>query len=111
MPTENDEVMGTVPARCRDWLDEGGSQIPKGDNAAGAWIHDPATGKRVRELYKRSPEMRPIMENDRRLSMAVETKINEGMILGADKNTYVEPIVWTTEWVQKHYKYPVARSN
>jgi hypothetical protein len=51
------------------------------------------------------------MENDRRIFLAAEAKINEGMILGADKNTYVEPIVWTTEWAQKHYKYPVARSN
>lgn len=40
--------------------------------------------------------MRPIMENDRRIYMAAEAKINEGMILGADKNTYVEPIVWNT---------------
>lgn len=38
-------------------------------------------------------------------------KNNEGMILGADENNYVEPIVWTTEWAQHHYKYPVARSN
>ncbi|HEX4135286.1 MAG TPA: hypothetical protein VHY84_11800 [Bryobacteraceae bacterium] len=95
----------------RDWLDEGGSQIPKGDHGAGAWINDPATVTRVRELYKPTSEMRPIMENDRRIVMAAEAKINEGMMLGADKNTYVEPIVWTTEWAQKHYKYPVARSN
>jgi mono/diheme cytochrome c family protein len=95
----------------RDWLDEGGAQIPHGNNGAGEWVNDPATVKRVRELYKPSSEMRTKMENDRRIFLAAEAKINEGMILGADKNTYVEPIVWTTEWAQKHYKYPVARSN
>jgi len=95
----------------RDWLDEGGAQIPHGNNGAGEWVNDPATVKRVRELYKPSSEMRAKMENDRRIFLAAEAKINEGMILGADKNTYVEPIVWTTEWAQKHYKYPVARSN
>ena len=51
------------------------------------------------------------MENDRRIYPAAMAKTNEAMILGADKNTYVEPIVWTTERAQKHYKYPVARSN
>jgi hypothetical protein len=55
--------------------------------------------------------MRIKMEDDRRIFLAAEAKINEGMIIGADKNTYAEPIVWTTEWAQKHYKYPVARSN
>jgi len=95
----------------RDWLDEGGAQIPHGNNGAGEWVNDPATVKRVRELYKPSSEMRTKMENDRRIYLAATAKINEGMILGADKNTYVEPIVWTTEWAQKHYKYPIARSN
>ena len=95
----------------RDWLDEGGARIPKGDHGAGAWVNDPATVKRVRELYKPSSEMRPKMESDRRIFLAAMAKVNEGMILGVDKNTYVEPIVWTTEWAQKHYKYPVARSN
>ncbi len=95
----------------RDWLDEGGQKIPKGDNGAGAWINDPATVKRVRELYKPSSEMRVKMENDRRIYFDAMAKIKDGMILGVDKNTYVEPIVWTTEWAQKHYKYPVARSN
>jgi mono/diheme cytochrome c family protein len=95
----------------RDWLDEGGAQIPKGDNGAGAWLNDTATVNRVRELYKPSSEMRPKMENDRRIFLSAMAQINEGMILGVDKNLYVEPIVWTTEWAQKHYKYPIARSN
>ena len=74
-------------------------------------MNDPATVKRVRELYKPSSEMRAKMENDRRIFLAAMAKVKEGMILGVDKNTYVEPIVWTTEWAQKYYKYPVARSN
>ena len=95
----------------RDWLDEGGAQIPKGDNGAGAWINDPATVKRVRELYTPSSEMRRKMENDRSSFLTPMAKNNEGMILGVDTNVYVEPIVWTTEWAQRYYKYPVARSN
>jgi hypothetical protein len=95
----------------RDWLDEGGQRIPKGQHGAGAWVNDPATVKRVRELYKPSSEMRAKMENDRRIFLTAMAQIKEGMILGPDKNTYVEPIVWTTEWAQKHYGYPVTRSN
>ncbi len=33
------------------------------------------------------------------------------MILGVDKNIDVEPAIWTIEWAQKFYKYPVTRSN
>jgi hypothetical protein len=95
----------------RDWLDEGGQRIPKGEHGAGAWVNDPATVKRVRELYPPSSEMRAKMENDRRIFLTAMAQIKEGMILGPDKNTYVEPIVWTTEWAQKHYQYPVWRSN
>jgi hypothetical protein len=95
----------------RDWLDEGGARIPKGDHGAGAWVNDPATVKRVRELYKPSSEMRAKMESDRRIFLGAMAQVKEGMMLGVDKNTYVEPIVWTTEWAQKYYKYPVARSN
>jgi hypothetical protein len=95
----------------RDWLDEGGQRIPKGDHGAGAWVNDPATVKRVRELYKPSSVMRAKMESDRRIFLSAMAQVKEGMILGVDKNTYVEPIVWTTEWAQRYYKYPVARSN
>ena len=95
----------------RDWLDESPARIPKGDNGAGAWVNDPATVKRVRELYKPSSEMRAKTENDRRIYLGAMAQVKEGMILGVDKNTYVEPIVWTTEWAQKYYKYPITRSN
>ena len=95
----------------RDWLDEGGQRIPKGAHGAGAWVNDPATVKRVRELYPPSSVMRAKMESDRRIFLTAMAQIKKGMILGPDKNTYVEPIVWTTEWAQKHYQYPVLRSN
>jgi hypothetical protein len=77
----------------RDWLDEGGQKIPKGDDGAGAWINDAATVKRVREIYKPSSEMRTKMEGDRRIYFDAMAKVKDGMILGVDKNTYVEPIV------------------
>lgn len=32
-------------------------------------------------------------------------------LLGVDKNTYVEPTIWTIEWAQHHYNYPQTRSN
>ena len=74
-------------------------------------MNDPATVKRVRELYPTSTAMRAKLEGDRRIFLGAMAQVKQGMILGVDKNTYVEPIVWTTEWAQKHYKYPVARSN
>jgi mono/diheme cytochrome c family protein len=95
----------------RDWLDEGGQKIPKGANGAGEWVNDPATVKRVRELYPTSKDTRALMESDRSIFLNAMAQVKEGMMLGVDKNTYVEPLVWTTEWAQKHYKYPVARSN
>lgn len=95
----------------RDWLDEGGQKIPRGNHGAGDWVDDPETVKRVRELYKPSSVMRARMEDDRRIFLTAMAQIKDGMVLGADKNTYVEPIVWTTEWAQRYYKYQVARSH
>ena len=83
----------------------------EGPDLAGEWVNDPATVKRVRELYKPSSVMRARMESDRRIFLGAMAQIKDGMVLGVDKNTYVEPIVWTTEWAQRYYKYPVARSN
>ena len=51
------------------------------------------------------------MESDRAQFLDAMGQIRDGMVLGIDKNTYVEPIVWTTEWAQRYYRYPVARSN
>jgi hypothetical protein len=94
----------------RDWLDEGGARLPKGENGA-AWVNAPDTVNRVRELYKPSSVMREKMENDRRQFLNAMAQVKEGTVLGVDKNLYVEPTIWTIEWAQKYYKYPVARSN
>lgn len=51
------------------------------------------------------------MENDRRQFLAAMAQVKEAMVLGVDKNVYVEPTIWTIEWAQKHYSYPVGRSN
>ena len=95
----------------RDWLDEGGARLPKGEFGADAWKNDPATVARVKELYKPSSVMRTEMENDRRVYLTAMGQIKEKMALGVDKNTYVEPTIWTIEWAQRFYKYPQTRSN
>jgi hypothetical protein len=95
----------------RDWLDEGGGRIPKGENGAGEWVNDPAVTAHVRELYPPSSEMRVKMESDRRQYLGAMAQVKQGMALGVDKNTYVEPTIWTIEWAQHFYKYPETRSN
>jgi hypothetical protein len=95
----------------RDWLDEGGARLPKGENGADRWVNDPEIVKRVRELYPPSKDMRARMEDDRRQYLNAMAQIRQEMVLGVDKNTYVEPTIWTIEWAQRFYKYPVTRSN
>ena len=95
----------------RDWLDQGGARLPKGEYGVDGWINDPATVSRVRELYPPSAVMRAKIENDRRVFLNAMAQIKEGMMLGVDKNVYVEPTIWTIEWAQHYYKYPVSRSN
>jgi hypothetical protein len=75
------------------------------------WVNDPATVARVRELYPPSSKMRVTIENDRRIFLSAMAQVKQGMILGVDKNVYVEPAIWTIEWARDHYKYPVTRSN
>lgn len=93
----------------RDWLEE--DDLPAGKHGADSWKNDDNVKEQVRSLYPRSSELRPIMEGDRRLFMTAMAKIRGGMAIGPDKNTYVEPIVWTFEWAQKHYNYPTTTSN
>jgi hypothetical protein len=50
--------------------------------------------------------MRTKIENDRRVFLTSMAQIKREMILGADKNLYVEPTIWTIEWARDHYKYP-----
>jgi hypothetical protein len=95
----------------RDWLDEGGNRLPKGKWGVENWVNNPATVSRVRELYPPSSTMRVKIENDRRVFLTAMAQIKQQMILGVDKNVYVEPAIWTIEWARNHYKYPVTRSN
>ena len=55
--------------------------------------------------------MRVKIENDCRVFLRAMAKIKQGMVLGVDKNIYVEPTIWTIEWARNFYKYPVTRSN
>ena len=95
----------------RDWLDAGGNRLPKGQYGVDGWVKDPATVARVRELYPPSSTMRVKIKNDRRIYLSAMAQVQQGMILGVDKNVYVEPAIWTIEWARDHYKYPVTRSN
>lgn len=95
----------------RDWLDEGGGRLPKGEYGVDGWVHDADTLARVRELYPPSSVRRAKMEEDRRMFLNAMTRIQQKMILGIDKNVYVEPAIWTIEWAQNYYHYPVTRSN
>jgi hypothetical protein len=65
----------------------------------------------VRALYPPSTVTRPQQESDRRIYLAAMAKIRSAMVLGADKNVFVEPIVWTFEWAQQHYGYKATRSS
>ena len=51
------------------------------------------------------------IEDDRRLFLGAMAQIKQQMILGVDKNVYVEPAIWTIEWARAFYDYPVTRSN
>ena len=69
------------------------------------------TVKRVRELYKPSSVMRQKMESDRQVFLNAMAQVKQGTVLGVDKNVYVEPTIWTIEWAQHHYNYPITRAN
>jgi len=69
----------------RDWLDEGGARLPKGENGANLWLNDPDTVKRVRELYPPSSEMRAKQEKDRGQFLNAMAQIKQGVPLGVDK--------------------------
>ncbi len=51
------------------------------------------------------------MESESRVFLNAMAQIKPGMALGVDKNLYVEPKIWTIEWAQHYYKYPISRSN
>ena len=66
---------------------------------------------RVRELYPQSSEMRRKAEADRRLFLSAMDKIQQGMVLGVDKNVYIEPTIWMIESARQRYGYTQTRSN
>ena len=43
--------------------------------------------------------------------LAAMAEIRNDMVLGIDKNIYVEPAIWTIEWARDFYGCPVTRSN
>jgi hypothetical protein len=96
----------------RDWLDESPSRLPKGQYGVDGWINDPATVARVRDLYPPSSVVRGYVEEGRKTFLGSMAQIKQAMILGADKNIYVEPVIWTVEYVQRQkYRYPQTTSN
>ena len=41
--------------------------------------------------------MRGKMENDRRVFLNAMAQVKQGMVLGVDKNVYIEPTIWIIE--------------
>lgn len=96
----------------RDWLDNNPNRLPKGPYGVDSWINDAQTVARVRELYNPNDWWRKTIEEDRHGFLASMGKIKSEMIWGEDKNVYVEPIIWTVEYVQRvKYRYPQTTSN
>jgi hypothetical protein len=96
----------------RDWLDEESPKLPKGPYGVDGWINNSETVRRVRELYPPSSVTRGYVEQGRQTFLGAMAKIKQGMILGPDKNVYVEPVIWTVEYVQRvKYRYPQTTSN
>ena len=96
----------------RDWLDEEPWRLPAGPYGADRWITDEKVVNRVRELYPPSAIVRDRVEDGRHDFLGAMASIKQGMMIGSNKNIYVEPVIWTVEYVQrKKYKYPQTTSN
>lgn len=95
----------------REGLDNQPDSLPKGEHGVDSWIDDESVKAQVRTLYATNDTVHAQMEADRRPFLSAMGQIKSAMIAGPDKNLYVEPIIWTVEWAQKHYGYPQARSN
>lgn len=96
----------------RNWLDNAQSLLPKGPYGVDGWINDPQMVERVRELYPDNDLVKDMIESDRKTFLEAMGKIKHGMMWGADKNVYVEPVIWTVEYVQhEKYQYPQTTSN
>jgi hypothetical protein len=56
--------------------------------------------------------VRPLIEAARKIFLEAMADIKHGMMIGADKNLFVEPVIWTVEYVQRNkYRYPQTTSN
>lgn len=96
----------------RLWLDHAPERLPRGTYGVDGWIDDPETVARVKELYKADDYMKDVIENDRHGFLLAMSEIKHAMMWGADKNVYVEPIIWTVEYAQREkYRYPQTTSN
>lgn len=95
----------------RDGLDGDRSILPTGPYGVDPWLDDPDTVARVRQLYKPSGYWSEIVEQGRKQYLEAMSKIRHDMVMGEDKNTYMEPVTWAVEEAQKRYKYTVSTSN
>ena len=104
--------MNRINNDLRDWLDESPTRLPKGPFGVDKWINDSATVARVRDLYPPSDVIRGYVEDARKTFLGAMGAIKHGMVVGTDKNVYVEPVIWTVEYVQRQkYRYPQTTSN
>lgn len=104
--------MNRVNNDLRHWVDNTPDRLPRGPYGVDGWINDQQTVARVRELYKPNADWKATVEADRELFLQVMAKIKHGMVLGEDKNIYVEPVIWTVEHVQRvKYGYPEKAVN
>lgn len=96
----------------RLWLDKTPQRLPKGPYGVDKWINDTATVNRVKELYKDNDYFKETIENDRQGFLAAMGEIKQTMMIGPNKNIFVEPVIWTVEYAQRvKYKYPQTTSN
>lgn len=96
----------------RLWMDKAPQRLPKGPYGVDKWINDTATVNRVKQLYKDNDYFKETIENDRQGFLAAMAEIKRTMMIGPNKNIYVEPVIWTVEHVQRvKYKYPQTTSN
>jgi hypothetical protein len=84
--------MNRANDNLRDWLDSDQARLPKGEFGADAWLNDPATVKRVRELNPPSSEMRPGIEDDRRVFLTAMAQIWGAAISGAARAARAQAI-------------------
>ena len=65
--------MNRANNNLKDWLDEGGGRLPKGEYGVDGWINDPETVGRVRELYPPSSEKCALISRIMRIMLRAVT--------------------------------------